>query len=654
LNDVNRVRATLNTRFDELLALQDRVSRLQVLVADMLSTLAQAAEEARNALLHLDSPPLWETLRAGGSGLALRAQLQESAASVGQALREWYGSFASQALLHALIICTLATSIILLRRRTRAWPREDPTINAAMHVLAHPIAAALLVGLMLTPTMYPRASVVIGELAALALIIPLLRLLPGLVYAPMRSPLYALAALYTLSRLHTLALPRSTLDRLMLLVVSVLALAGLLMLLRPGAPTGALSSSRWWRAAIAAARVAAVALTVAIGANVIGAVALAELLVESTLAGALIAASLLAVVLVIRGVIAILLRTRSARRLRMVSNFGPLIERRVTSFLHAAALFVWLLCIALLLNALGPVVRALNSVLEARLKVGTVDLSCGDILAFVAGIYASILVSRFIRFVLQEDVFSRLPLARGLPNTITLLVNYAVLGLGFLLAVAAAGFDLTRLTIIAGALGVGIGFGLQNVVNNFVSGLILAFERPVQIGDIVEVGQMVGEVKRIGIRSSTIRTTTGAEVIVPNAHLIANEVVNWTLSDRDRRLELKVGVAYGTDPARVLQLLKEVVDTHTLVSRTPAPIVTFDGFGDSSLNFTMRYWSKVDDMLHVGSDVAVGVYHALEQDGILDSVPAARPAPALGHPGSGCGAGCAARRARARARGLKP
>ena len=141
-------------------------------------------------------------------------------------------------------------------------------------------------------------------------------------------------------------------------------------------------------------------------------------------------------------------------------------------------------------------------------------------------------------------------------------MHYAVLLLGFLLAISAAGVDLNKVSLLAGAFGVGIGFGLQNVVNNFVSGLILLYERPVQLGDMVEVGGTTGEVRRIGIRSSTIRTPQGAEVIVPNSNLISDRVVNWTLSDRRRRMDIKVGVAYGTDPERVLALLVGVARAH--------------------------------------------------------------------------------------------
>jgi small-conductance mechanosensitive channel len=198
-----------------------------------------------------------------------------------------------------------------------------------------------------------------------------------------------------------------------------------------------------------------------------------------------------------------------------------------------------------------------------------------------------------------------------------MLVKYALFGLGFLLALAVAGIDLSRFTLIAGALGVGIGFGLQNVVNNFISGLILAFERPIHIGDVIEVGSLTGTAQRIGIRSSSIRTFDGAEVIVPNGDLISAQVVNWTLSDNMRRIEISIGVAYGTEPKQVLDILTQVAREHPDVLGQPEPIALFREFGDSSLNFTLRFWtSQFDKWVQIRSEVAVALNQALKEAGI--------------------------------------
>jgi small-conductance mechanosensitive channel len=204
-----------------------------------------------------------------------------------------------------------------------------------------------------------------------------------------------------------------------------------------------------------------------------------------------------------------------------------------------------------------------------------------------------------------------------MPHSISTMAHYVILGIGFLIACAAAGLDLNKFALLAGAFGVGIGFGLQNIVNNFISGLILTFERPIQIGDTIEIDSLVGIVKRIGIRASYVRTFSGAEVIVPNGDLIAGRVVNWTLSDQLRRIELPIGVAYGNRPAHVIEVLLEVAKGHEEILDNPEPVVLFNGFGESSLDFEMRVWTaNFDFWRRVSSDVAAQAYDALAEAGI--------------------------------------
>jgi small-conductance mechanosensitive channel len=194
---------------------------------------------------------------------------------------------------------------------------------------------------------------------------------------------------------------------------------------------------------------------------------------------------------------------------------------------------------------------------------------------------------------------------------------YVLIILVFLAALANAGIELNKFTVITGALGVGVGFGLQNVVNNFASGLILLFERPIRVDDTVEVGGLVGTVRRIGARSSTIQTFQGAEVIVPNSNLIANQVINWTLSSPWRRVDIPVGVAYGTNPEEVIKLLVGVASAYSGVMRSPEPSAFFLGFGDSALNFELRFWSaRQDTWFQLKSDVSVAVGKALADAGI--------------------------------------
>jgi small-conductance mechanosensitive channel len=172
------------------------------------------------------------------------------------------------------------------------------------------------------------------------------------------------------------------------------------------------------------------------------------------------------------------------------------------------------------------------------------------------------------------------------------------------LALLALGFEFTKLTILLSALGVGIGFGLQAVVNNFVSGLILLFERPVRVGDYIEIGGNWAEIQKIGLRATTVQTFDQADVIIPNADLITNQVTNWTLSNRRVRLIIPVGVAYGSDVALVMETLMMCPEASSNVAKTPAPQVLFLSFGESSLDFELRVWVlDADERIKVKSEL---------------------------------------------------
>jgi small-conductance mechanosensitive channel len=219
--------------------------------------------------------------------------------------------------------------------------------------------------------------------------------------------------------------------------------------------------------------------------------------------------------------------------------------------------------------------------------------------------------------VLEEDVYQHLHLARGIPYAISTMLHYAILLLGFFVALGALGIDLTKLTILAGAFSVGIGFGLQNIVNNFVSGLILLFERPIKVGDVIEVGGNVGEVTRIGIRASVIRTADGSEVIVPNGSLISSQVTNWTFSDRKRAVEVSVNVTGGADPQHVVELLKTTAAAHPGVAKEPPPHVYVTNFSAGALTFQLRAWiDRYEDLAQLRSDLSLAVNNVLAREKI--------------------------------------
>ncbi len=180
----------------------------------------------------------------------------------------------------------------------------------------------------------------------------------------------------------------------------------------------------------------------------------------------------------------------------------------------------------------------------------------------------------------------------GVRVAVGTIFRYIVLVVGFIIIFQTVGIDLSALTILAGALGVGIGFGLQNITNNFVSGIIILFERPIKVGDRIEVGDVYGDVVNISMRSTTIVTNDNIAIIVPNSDFISSTVINWSYTDKNVRFNILVGVSYHDDPQRVKKILLDIADNNEGVLKNPKPEVLFDEFGDSSLIFNLRVWTR--------------------------------------------------------------
>ena len=250
-------------------------------------------------------------------------------------------------------------------------------------------------------------------------------------------------------------------------------------------------------------------------------------------------------------------------------------------------------------------------------RIGSFRFSVTDLLFAVIVFAALLAATRWVQRVLETRVFPQTRLDAGLRNSLKTTVGYA----GLLVAVAAgistAGIDLSNLAIIAGALSVGIGFGLQNVVNNFVSGLILLVERPVKVGDWIVIGEHQGYVQRINVRATEIQTFQRSSVIIPNSELLSSALVNWTHKDAVARIDVPVGVSYHSDVERVRETLSEIAESHPEVARWPEPVVLFTAFGDSALDFELRcFVAQADEVFRIATEIRFEIVRLFRERGI--------------------------------------
>lgn len=235
----------------------------------------------------------------------------------------------------------------------------------------------------------------------------------------------------------------------------------------------------------------------------------------------------------------------------------------------------------------------IRSILDFPLfTLGKSPVTVMSMLILVLSTFFLIVLTKLVQRWVVHKLMSKRSIELGLRDAVASLVRYIVLILGFIVIFQSAGLDLSAFSILFGALGVGIGFGLQSLTNNLVSGLVILVERPIKLGDRVEVGTVKGDVTNISMRATTIRTNSNISVIVPNTEFVTSTVINWSHDDRNVRVLIPVGVSYKEDPARIRDILLSVAKQEPGVLAQPEPAVLFDSYGDSALNFNLSVWTQ--------------------------------------------------------------
>jgi len=297
------------------------------------------------------------------------------------------------------------------------------------------------------------------------------------------------------------------------------------------------------------------------------------------------------------------------------------IDKRIRPMINWGGIILWGFGVLIYFRLLKPVQYLLDKVMDFEFMISTVAISIGGFISFILIVFITYILVRFVKSIFKDDWITKSSLPRGTADASSMLIRYVIVAFGIYLALGALGISLSKFGFMAGALGVGIGFGLQNIVLNFIAGLILTFEKPILIGDIIEVDQFMGTVTEIGVRASKILTWDGSEVIVPNGLLISNKVVNWTRTNQKRRLNISIKTPIDADPEKVINLLTEVAKNHKNTLKQPAPFTLFNGYESSFLDFTLYCWVQFNVSLSTKSDIAVNSLKALAAEGIAPPIP---------------------------------
>ena len=614
LADMRRLRKQAQEALQSAVNLQIKVGNLDATANEVTARLVKAQSQLKGHLLDRDSLPLW---RVGE-----RRQIGENAAVFRSVHSRWISilSFFKEKAGAIVFLAVLFLASLLFMRRLHQLTRDkqpaDDLEADAYRMLKHWFAVGLLAPMVLGYVLAPSAPLTVLGLVILVSFFPILIILPPLLNRRFRLVLYFFAATFGLMWLVSwIGLDPATRRELEFLIRSLLFLV-LAYLARPAIDRSK-EDSGWRRFLLLAVRALVLFLGISLAADLFGYMKLAHYLALACIYSTILGISVFTAWRVLTLLLTVGLRSPAAERIALVRLHRDGIVRWLPRGLTGLGVFIWVTGTLDLLGIADPVLDRLGRLMDFHIAGGGSGATIGGVLGFFVILAVGYAIARAIRFLFLEEIFRRFHMARGLPELLASIMYYLLLLMVALAAVNAGGIELNKFTVLTGAFGVGVGFGLQNIINNFVSGLILQFERPIHIDDIIEVDTNTGKVTRIGIRSSTIQTFQGAEVIVPNASLISSKVINWTLSESQRRRELPVGVAYGSDPNKVLQILRDAAARHELVLSKPEPMAYFKGFGESSLNFELHFWvMQENNGLLITSDVALAAMRALTEAGI--------------------------------------
>ncbi len=624
-NSANKVIAVLNKtiygidkRTNMTMGMIGKLSAQELEIDTQISYINKIRQKKQGEILSAKQPSFFALDYHNRKSLDLSGPLNQFYRVDLKNLTHYLSSNLDKVLLHVILIFLFV--IIFIRLGKMPVPLEIGKSlqykKRLKELLSRPISTALIIGLFSSVVIYPNRPLIFRDLIVLLIIPPIIILLRSIVKPLFHKYIYALAVILVGMTLYSYLPVTHLFSRFLLLFISLIELMSaisFLMTFRKG-----YSINKKVLPFIQIAGYGAVLVIVAgVAGNIFGKVLLARYLLFSIAQIVLITLLIMVTVSLLNGIFVTFITSKAAQRSNFIRKNKENLVKKIPRFVHFLAFIILGHYILMILGWETSFSNALGNWLWHEYKIGSITFSWGRLFVFLFIVWFSIFIARITKDVLEDDILNKVHMEEGLPHTIAMMARYTLITIGVLLAFSALGMPMSDLAIMFSAFGVGIGFGLQNIFNNIVSGFILLFERPIKIGDTIEVGELVGTVRSIGIRASNIRTFDGAEIIVPNGNLISSEVVNWTLSDQRRRIEIKVNVAYDSDPEKVKDVLLKLLENHEDVAKDPRPGIYFVDMGNSALVFRVLFWThQYGKWYSIRSNMMYAVFQTLKEAGI--------------------------------------
>jgi potassium efflux system protein len=617
-----QVRGAINGYLDMLGVVKTRVDGEINQVNRVRSEIETLTNEQAKSIFSQDAQPLFKALSDDNVNFirVFKLGLANDIAELKSFIKENSGGITYH------IIVTLLLALILFAMRLHFFRQGLDKLDeyaTATTVYRMPVLSGLIVGIIFSGFFYDDNPRVFVDALVVASIVPAVILMPRFLHQRFKFFAYFLILVVFTYIIGNIMSASPSEQRLMVLISSLIGIAGFVYALLPRSPMHRALIERKLKFFLSIIGVLTALLLLSVVFNLRGSYQLSLLISGGVVHSLVVGIAVFISVNVIKSFLAVIIGTGFYGRINILLRRKDDAKKWFLGAVNVFGVYFWLRAVLSGFALLNPFLDAYTEFLEKSWTFGEVTLSMNNIVDFVGVLLIFWLISNVVNLIIKDEIFTRIDVRKGLPLAIGVLSRYFILFLGFVLAMAAAGISLSKLSILLGALGVGIGFGLQNIVSNLVSGLVIIFERPIHIGDVVSSDTIEGEVIDIGLRSSRVRTWEGAEVIVPNNNLVANEITNWTYSDKRRRVERMVYVENGPNPREVKMVIDNVIANQDGLLKMDQAQGYFLGTENNALKFRVLMWMD-DNILQNPSEVLLNLYDAMLANGMKPYIPVQR------------------------------
>lgn len=618
--DLINIKNKIIDQKNNLLILEAKIYKQKIIANEVIDELIVLKNSETYNLFYLRNDPLLESLFKTPNETENKDDFKESFSESISKIAEKI--ITSEAGIHIyLFLIILVVLLILFLKKTfskYAFNEADGDLQNAKNLfLNHPLSSIVFTSIFIAYFFFDEKPMLFNDLLITLALITSLYLLKPHIYSRFKKTLYFVILLFILDSIKTYIWFSTAQYRVYLLfqVASIILITYLFT--KPYLETRKMKMGRFGLLLLNLTPVIYFLAFISLISNILGYTNLTDITIKIIIESITTVVLFYGTLIIFSGIVIGLIHRHFNMKDTYEDDKKLNVEQKSLKIISILVIIYWCRFFLNMTDLLRPLSTSVSDYLSEPYKLGSISFTFGAILTFLLILILSYFATKFISYLFDEDSSLKfLKLPKGVPAAISLIIRYFILVFGIIMALGALNIDLSKFNLMAGALGLGIGFGLQTVISNFVSGLILVFERPILPGDTVEVNNLLGTVNKIGVRSSSISTFDGAEVIVPNNNLIANDLINWTLSDNVKRIEVLVSAAYSSDPNKVLKILIEVANNNKDVLKSPEVRALFSEFGNSSLNFKLRFWVPYELGLIVKSDISLAIYNKFKEQGI--------------------------------------